>query len=77
MGVPAAQPLPAQQVGWEKSTPVAHRTVGRVDVLFSKTARQFNDNLKVNVLYSCDSEGRRNLRRTWSGDSLLLLRGGG
>lgn len=40
---------------------MAFRTVVLTDVLFSREARWFCDNLKVNVLHLCDREGKRDL----------------
>lgn len=64
-------------LGGRSQLSVTHGTVDLIDVLFSKTARRFNGNLKVNVLRSCDREGKRDLQRMQSGDSLSPWRGEG
>lgn len=40
---------------------MAFRTAVLTDVLFSREAGWFYHNLKVNVLHSCDREGKRDL----------------
>ncbi|XP_010294223.1 PREDICTED: dehydrogenase/reductase SDR family member on chromosome X [Phaethon lepturus] len=39
-------------------------------MLFSETARQLGGNLKANVPQPCDGDGKRDLQRKWSGDSV-------
>lgn len=54
---------------------VAFRAMGLTDVLFSKEARWFYGNLKVNVLHSCDREGKRD-SETWERRELIALERG-
>lgn len=59
-------PIPSLHhgLGGRSQLCVAFRAMGLTDVLFSKDARRFCGNLKVNVLHSCDREGKRD-SETW------------
>lgn len=56
---------------------MARRMVDLTDLLLSKSTWWFSGDFKVNVLHSCDREGKRDLQRMGPGDNLSPLRGDG
>lgn len=77
MGAPAAQPLPAPWLGWEKPALRGIQDSGSHRCAVFQRGKTVLWKFKVNVLNSCDREGKRDLENWEQRETLLPLRGEG